>query len=352
MTATRGRTTAGGHIDVHAHFAPPSTKEERVRAWQAMLGRGIYFPEPYEWSLERTLAHMDASGTAMQMLSNIPGTEPAVRASNDYGARLVADHPSRFGLLAALPTDDPAAAVREAERAREHLDADGFAVTANYNGVHLGDASLAPLWARLDDWGAVVFVHPDARRPPVLDHPAPLYEVAFETARTVFDMVFRRTFTRYPNITFVIAHCGGAFPALTGRLRLLGDEAWVPQGVTADEIDAQVSTLYVDTAGTAATQSLLPAVATVGVGHIVYGSDWGAPCTTEESAEADLRGLTQCGALSAEEADGVLRRAAELFPRAARRMTPAVQRTRPAVSPVGTADPSHGGHVAAGRPES
>lgn len=323
MVTALHQTTAraDGCIDIHAHFSPPSTKDERARAWQAMLGRGIYFPEPYEWSLERTLAYMDASGTAMQLLSNIPSTVPAVRASNDYGAKLVADHPSRFGLLAGLPTDDPSAALQEARRAHEHLDADGFAVTADYNGVHLGDGSLAPLWAQLDDWGAVVFVHPDARRPPVLDHPAPLYEVAFETARTVFDMLFRKTFTRYPNITFVIAHCGGAFPALTGRLRLLGGEAWVPQGITADEIDEQVSTLYVDTAATAAVQSLLPAMATVGADHIVYGSDWGAPCTTEASADANLRDLTECGALSIEEAEGVKRRAADLFPSAAGRLT-------------------------------
>ncbi|MFI0424515.1 amidohydrolase family protein [Spongiactinospora sp. 9N601] len=318
---TQGSTyPTGGYIDVHAHFSPPSTQDERLRGWQAMLGRGIYFPEPHEWSLERTLAYMDASGTDMQLLSNIPGALPALRASNDYGARLVADHPSRFGLLAALPTDDPEAAVREAVRAREDLGAEGFAVTACYNGVHLGDESLAPLWTRLNDWGAVVFVHPDARRPPVLDHPAPLYEVAFETARTVFDMLFRKTFTRYPDITFVIAHCGGAFPALTGRLRLLGAEAWVPQGITADEIDAQLGSVYVDMAATAAAESLLPAVATVGAGRIVYGSDWGAPCTTEASADANLRGLVQCGALSSEEVEGVRRRAADLFPAAAARL--------------------------------
>ncbi|GAA4228366.1 amidohydrolase family protein [Actinomadura meridiana] len=307
-------------IDVHAHFSPPSTHEERMRVWQAMLGKGIYFPEPYEWSLERTLRYMDESGTAMQLLSNIPANLPGLRASNDYGAALVRNHPSRFGLLAALPTDDPSAAVAEATRAHEVLDADGFAVTTRYNGVHLGDALLDPLWARLDDWGATVFVHPDARLPPTLDHPAPLYEVAFDTARTVFDMVFRRTFARNPNITFVIAHCGGAFPALTGRLRLLGDEPWVPQGVTAEDVDRQTSTLYVDTAATAFAHSLLPAMATVGADHIVYGSDWGAPCTTEASAEANRASLLSCGALSSEEADAVADRAIQLFPRAARRV--------------------------------
>ncbi|MFI0374448.1 amidohydrolase family protein [Actinomadura sp. 1N219] len=309
---------AGRYVDVHAHFTPPSTEEERVRVWQAMLGKGIYFPEPHEWSLERTLAYMDASGTAMQLLSNIPSSLAGLRASNDYGASLVADHPSRFGLLAALPTDDPSAAVDEAIRARQELDADGFAVTTKYNGAYLGDDSLTPLWELLDDWGAVVFVHPDARLPPTLDHPAPLYEVAFDTARTVFDMIFRKTFTRHPKITFVIAHCGGAFPALTGRLRLLGNESWVPQGVTTQDIDEQTSSLYVDTAATAFTHSLLPAMATVGAGHIVYGSDWGAPCTTEPSAESNRSSLLQCGALSLEEEGGVRARALDLFPRAAR----------------------------------
>src|SRR5437868_3074528 len=318
-----GNGLAGLYLDIHAHFTPPSTEEERMRVWQAMLGKGIYFPEPYEWSLERTLAYMDSSGTGMQMLSNIPGSLGGVRASNDYGAALVRSHPSRFGLLAALPTDDPAVAVQEAVRAREVLDADGFAVTTHYNGVHLGDKSLDPLWAQLDDWAAVVFVHPDARLPPTLDHPAPLYEVAFDTARTVFDMIFRKTFARYRNITFVIAHCGGAFPALTGRLRLLGNESWVPQGVTAKDIDEQVSSLYVDTAATAFVESLLPAMTTVGAEHIVYGSDWGAPCTTELSAETNRASLLRCGALSPEEADDVRGRALELFPRAARRIADA-----------------------------
>ncbi|WP_207400507.1 amidohydrolase family protein [Actinomadura roseirufa] len=322
MAETQTRS-GGPYVDVHAHFAPPSTAEERVRAWQAMLGRGIYFPEPFEWSLERTLAYMDASGTAMQLLSTIPNDLPRLRASNDYGAALVADHPSRFGLLAALPTDDPRAAVAEARRARDVLGADGFAVTTNYNGVHLGDASLTPLWKLLDEWEAVVFVHPDARLPPTLDHPAPLYEVAFDTARTVFDMIFQRTFARHPGITWVIAHCGGAFPALTGRLRLLGNESWVPQGVPARDVDEQVSALYVDTAATAAVESLLPAMAAVGAGHIVYGSDWGAPCTTESSAELNRHGLLRCGALSAAEAAGVGGRALDLFPAAAQRVAAA-----------------------------
>ncbi|WP_245633966.1 amidohydrolase family protein [Amycolatopsis jejuensis] len=306
-------------LDIHAHFTLPVSEERRARDWQAALGKGIYFREPFEWSLDRTLAYLDQSGTAMQMLSNIPGGADDIRVSNDYGATLVSDHPSRFGLLAALPTDDASAAIAEAIRARKELHADGFAVVTNYRGVHLGHEALAPLWAHLDREGAVVFVHPDPRRPAVLDHPVPLYEVAFDTARTVFDMIFRKLFTRYPDITFVIAHCGGAFPALTGRLRMLGDESWVPQGITAKEVDEQVSGLYLDTAATATVHALAPALETVGADRLVYGSDWGAPCTTEETAEENRKSLETCGVLSSAQAADVGRRAWELFPAAVKR---------------------------------
>jgi predicted TIM-barrel fold metal-dependent hydrolase len=319
MTTNGPAPVSSEYLDVHAHFSVPTSADERRRIWQRMLGEGIYFPEPFEWSVERTLAYMDASGTGMQLLSNIPSNLPALQASNDYAAGLVEQFPSRFGFLAALPTDDPEAAVAEAQRARDCLGADGFAVTGNYRGSYLGGETLAPLWRQLDEWESVVFVHPDARLGAVLDHPVPLYEVAFETARTVFDMMFRRTFQRYPGITFVVAHCGGAFPALTGRLGLLGDEAWVPQGISADDVDEQASRLYVDTAAVATVHALLPAIAAVGADHIVYGSDWGAPCTTEESAERNRLSLDHCGALSAEQASAVRSRADALFPEAARR---------------------------------
>ncbi|WP_406635220.1 amidohydrolase family protein [Amycolatopsis sp. WGS_07] len=309
-----------GYIDIHAHFTVPATEDQSRRAWQAMLGRGIFLPEPFEWSLDRTLAYLDRSGTAMQFLSNIPGTLDALRTSNDYGAAIVAQHPTRFGLLAALPTDNPAVALDEAVRARELLGTDGFAVTANYHGTHLGNEALLPLWEQLNEWGSVVFVHPDARRPPTLDHPAPLYEVAFETARTVFDMLFRKVFAQFPGITFVFAHCGGAFPALAGRVSLLGNESWVPHGLSAHDLEDQLETVYVDTAATAFPSSLLPAAAILGADHIVYGSDWGAPCTTVDTAEENRNSLQHCGVLTAAETATVRRRALDLFPLAARRL--------------------------------
>ncbi len=49
-----------GYVDIHAHFTTPITKDKSIQDWQGMLGRGIYLPEPFEWSVERTLAYMDS----------------------------------------------------------------------------------------------------------------------------------------------------------------------------------------------------------------------------------------------------------------------------------------------------
>lgn len=217
-----------GWIDTHAHFYPPEDDDRREARWELMKAAAWQTTEPPTWDPETTLAYMDRTGIAMQLLSNVPKSASELRASNNHGATLVAEHPTRFGLLAALPTDDCDAALAEVKRAEAELHADGYAVTCRYNGVYLSDVSLEPLWAELDRLRATVFVHPDAYAGAEMGRPPVIIDVAFETARTVTDMLYKAIFRRYPNIRFVIAHCGGALPALSGRLELLGLERWVP----------------------------------------------------------------------------------------------------------------------------
>jgi predicted TIM-barrel fold metal-dependent hydrolase len=99
--------------------------------------------------------------------------------------------------------------------------ADGFAATAVYNGVWLGDASLDPIWATLNESHATVFVHPDAYVALSKGWPAPLIEVAFDTTKTVVDMIYKGIFSNFPKIRFVIAHARGYVPILSDRLALL-----------------------------------------------------------------------------------------------------------------------------------
>ena len=107
-------------------------------------------PQPFGWKVDEILSYMDHQGIAMQMLSNVPNSHVGLRSSNDYGATIVKQHPTRFGLPATLPTDDAAAAMKEVERSISELDTDGFTVHSSDNDVDLGDASLEPLWEMLN----------------------------------------------------------------------------------------------------------------------------------------------------------------------------------------------------------
>ncbi|OPY94095.1 amidohydrolase 2 [Bradyrhizobium sacchari] len=321
------KSVAGGFevqwIDVHAHFMIPHTEDELKRSATARCERCFLAPELYQWTADAAIAHMDANGIAMQMLSNIPKSLKALQRSNEHGASIVARYPSRFGLLLALPTDDADACLTEIGRTNE-LKADGYAATCCYNDVYLSDPRLEPVWEELQRREATVFVHPDAYAEPSMGRPTALLEVAFETTRTVVDMLYAGIFRRYPKIKFVIAHCGAALPALAGRLLLLGTESWVPnpQGITKAEMKAQLAALYLDTAATGSANSLAPALAMTTADHLIYGSDCGVLCSSEATMQENLQSLREFPGLTKREIDHIGRAALKLFPSIARRLQP------------------------------
>jgi predicted TIM-barrel fold metal-dependent hydrolase len=312
-------------IDIHAHFTAPTTDDVRESAWRAMRADNFMAPAPHVWSPEVAISAMDANGIAMQLLSTVPTTHDALVASNTYGATVVTKAPHRFGLLAALPNDDSGLALSEIRRARTELDADGFAMSTTYNTINMADPRLDPVWEELNDAASVVFVHPDTTIPSRLGLPTPLIEVTFETARVITSMLYARVFSRFPDITFVLAHCGGALPGLSGRIALIGTEAWVsnPNHVTSDELRAQMRQLFLDTAASGTDANLAAALQMVPVEHVVYGADSGVPCTDDQSVAGNLAALRHSSVLRPDDVTGITRRALTLFPRLNDRMAAA-----------------------------
>jgi predicted TIM-barrel fold metal-dependent hydrolase len=256
----------------------------------------------------------------MQMLSYIPQTNyEKLIAANTYAASLVKEYPDRFGLLGALPTDNPELCLKEIERLTTlDIPADGFATCTVFNNVGLGDSLLEPVWRVLNARKAVVHIHPNASEGSFHGRPSPLIEAAFDTTRTVVDMLYNGVFRQYPNIKFVLGHCGGALPVLSGRLSLLGTEDWVPNpnNLTREEIEQQLGRLYVDTAATAKT-GLPPAVRMVGVEHVIYGADCGVPCSTELTMEENKVDVLDWEAKNAIPNGTILTNGWQLFPQAA-----------------------------------
>ncbi|CAI6049915.1 unnamed protein product [Clonostachys chloroleuca] len=278
---------APGWLDIHGHFFLPQTAAEDVEFVKASHAAHFMISEAPQFKPDKMLAYNDAAGVGMQMLSYIPLTTRKLQQANDFGLSIVQKYPSRFGLLAALPTDEPGEALKEIGRMRSQLlQADGFAVTTMRGGIGLGHESLRPVWAELNKRGEVIFVHPNAYLKGQDGRPSPLIDVAFDTARTITDMIYSRVFLDFPEIKWVFSHCAGAFPALSGRVLLLGTESWVPnhKGIKTDDIKKQISSIYVDTAASAET-GMEPAVRMVGIEHVVYGADCGVPCSTERTME-------------------------------------------------------------------
>lgn len=179
------------------------------------------------------------------------------------------------------------------------------------------------MWAELDKRRGVVFVHPNGYGPASLGRPSPLIEVAFETCRVMVDLLYTGVFRNYPNVTFVVAHCGGALPALVGRILTLGTQSWVPNpnNITKEEIKEQLARLYFDTAATGTAHTLGPALCVTSADHIVYGADCGVPCSTEETIEENIKSILAFDGWKAGDLEGVGRgNALRLLPSLAKRL--------------------------------
>jgi len=276
-------------IDAHGHFAAPGPALTRG-------GPGTEAGGAWVFAIDTSLAYMERTGVAAQLISNCsPVTKSdAIVASNTHGASLVKDHPKHFGLMAMLPLADPARAVVEIPRASEELGADGFAALSNFDGVYLGDPRFEPVWAELDRLGATLFIHPTTRGygDLALGRTGALIEAPFDTARTVVDMLYAGVFRRYPRFNVLLAHGGGALPSLAGRIANFGDGArgWVanPYGITAEEMRAAFARFYYDTALAGTAHSIDPILDVTTPNHVVYGADFGAPCTDPDLCDLNL----------------------------------------------------------------
>ena len=299
-------------IDVHHHMLPPFYMDLR----RAVPNVGA-MPT---WAPAKSLDDMEKNGVATVMLSlAVSGVafdageagRSLARKSNDYGAQLVKDHPSSFGLLAALPLPNPQGSLAELEYAMDTLHADGIALLSSYGDKWLGDATYAPVFEELNRRKAVVFVHPNAPNccTNVLPHvPASTMEFLFDTTRTIESLLMNGTFSRFPNLRFIFSHGGGAMPILANRIARTFPKDFanqVPNGVPY-ELKRQ----YYDTASASNPTSLSALLSVVPGSQVLFGSDF--PFISAGEPASDL----MHSGLPAETVDAINRNnAARLFER-------------------------------------
>jgi 2,3-dihydroxybenzoate decarboxylase len=125
------------------------------------------------------LQEMDAAGIGYSLLSlTAPGiqAEPdpqravaRTRQANDALAEVVAGTPARYGGFAALPMQDPQAAVLELERCVTQLGFPGVMLNGFTNtpdgegGWYYDHGRFLPFWERVQSLGVPVYLHPRDR---------------------------------------------------------------------------------------------------------------------------------------------------------------------------------------------
>ena len=83
------------------------------------------------------------------------------QVANDGLAELVVKHPDRFpGFVAALPMNNPAAAVEEIDRAVLKLGAVGVQIYSNVNGRPLDEPDFLPIFEKIAERNVPIWLHP------------------------------------------------------------------------------------------------------------------------------------------------------------------------------------------------
>ncbi len=116
-------------------------------------------------------------------------------------------------------------------------------------------------------------------------------EFPFDTCRSATDMLYAGVLERFPDITFILSHAGGALPALVPRLPSIGTLDWLPhpEGLNPAGVREQLARLYFDTAIAGFEANLAPVLALTSADHIVFGTDY--PPASEGVIELNLAAL-------------------------------------------------------------
>lgn len=244
------------------------------------------------------LADMERMGIDLQALSPAPFQygywlppetgRAAARTINDRIAALAAEHPDRFVAMGTVPLQEPGMAVAELERCMGTLGMRGIEISTHVNGTDLSRAGLDRFFARAEELGAPLFMHPigtsidqrmeDHYLPNLLGHP-------IESALALAHLVFDGTLARHPGLKLCVAHGGGFLHGYWGRL----DHAWRQRADCRQHIDRPPSDflrqVHVDTVVFDPVQ-LGHLIEAWGAGRVLLGTDY-----PFDMGEADPVGL-------------------------------------------------------------
>lgn len=204
---------------------------ESLQASGAMIGARI----PKLTDVGARLAAMDEQGVDRQWVSVSPnhfypwaneGLSGWIAGeTNRLIAQHVAQAPDRLVGLGVVPLQHPSHLVEYLDDAVLGRGLAGVEISSFAGDVELSDERLEPFWARVEELGCVVFLHPFGCS---LDERLDRFYLSntvgqpTENAVALSHLIFSGVLDRHPDLKIIAAHGGGYLPFAIGR----SDHAW------------------------------------------------------------------------------------------------------------------------------
>jgi 2,3-dihydroxybenzoate decarboxylase len=237
------------------------------------------------------LPDMDANGIDIQVLSlTVPGIQADVdpvaarenaRFANDFLAEMVSAHPSRFQGFAALPTQDPDAAVAELSRAVGELGFKGALVNDHAHDRYLDDLAYDELWSAFEELGVPLYLHPGSVPLDdwkVMSGRPEMYGASWswqaETGGHALRLVYAGVFDRHPKATLVLGHLGEFLPFQKSRLDSRYATLQVDTPLERMPSEYIGTNILLTTSGVLAPEAIQAAVLTAGEDAVMFSVDY------------------------------------------------------------------------------
>ncbi len=235
---------------------------------------GVAFPK---WSVKKSLGMMNQWNVERAFLSvSCPGihfgddaaARDLAKSCNDELMAHMSSHSNRFGGFASLPLPDVDGAIAEYDRAVRDGGMDGVILMSNVGGRYVGDPSYRPLFERMNEDGALVFIHPNTTPTQAGNGFLNIYYWWFlDTTKAILSLLDAGFNRDYPHIRYVAAHGGGILPAIAEVLRR-------ERPIQAAELDAWKGQLYLDTAKFVTGDAIPSLLEFTDPSHVVFSSDF------------------------------------------------------------------------------
>lgn len=288
---TRPPVTVNGKrvktIDVHAHCVFHEAAA-LVGGDSAVLSNVVRGAQEGFIVIEDRLKAMDAQRVDMEVLSVNPfwyGKDrdlaaKVVAIQNEKLAELCAAKPDRFAGFASLTLQDPQLAVKELETAIKKQALKGAAIGDRVNDWEFSDPALHPVWAKAEELGATLFIHPQGI--PELDKRLKgngwltnTIGNPLGTTIALQHLIFQGTLDRFPGLKVIAAHGGGflgSYAPRSDHACFVAPPGCDPSIKLKKAPTAYLNQLYFD-ALVFTPEALRHLIAQVGASQIMLGSD-------------------------------------------------------------------------------